>query len=127
GVARGRDTLSPEALAVYGRIGLHPLAAVFGAGAVCLLSAAALAFSAPIRAYWDGRRVPGPEEASVPPSGGSPPQVSNAAVAQAAGPAPGRPPGEGCLACGARMPEDAARCASCGWTYSASEDAEPCR
>jgi hypothetical protein len=127
GVARGRDTISPEALAVYGRIGFHPLAALYGAGAVCLLSAAALAFSAPIRAYWDGRRVPGPEEASVTPSGGSPQQVSHAAVARAVSADPSRPPGDCCLACGALMPEDVARCASCGWTYSASEDAEPSR
>jgi hypothetical protein len=58
GVAGGRNVFDPTALAVYERIGFHPLAALYGVGAVCLLGALALAFSAPIRAYWDRHALP---------------------------------------------------------------------
>lgn len=29
-----------------------------------------------------------------------------------------------CLACGAPLPEDAAQCAACGWSYAGADDAE---
>jgi hypothetical protein len=122
GVGRGLEMIDREALAVYERIGFHPLAVFYGVGAGCLLAAAALAFSAPIRAYWDYRRAPASGGPSVAPSGRAPQQaVPHAAVAERVDGDPSRSPGECCLACGAPMPEEAARCASCGWTYSGSE------
>jgi hypothetical protein len=125
GVTRGQDGVSPEALGVYGRLGLHPMAVIFGAGAVCLIGAAALAFSAPIRAYWECRCSPGPKAASITlPGGGPQQQMSKAIVVAVISTDLSRPPSDGCLACGAPMPEEVARCASCGWTYSASEVAE---
>jgi hypothetical protein len=125
-VARGRDVIDPNALAVYRQIGLDPLAALYGAGAVCLVGAAALAFSAPIRAYWDCRRAPGVEAPSRTPSGGDPQQAPAAAVTEGSAEA-SRPPGDCCLACGAPMPEPVARCERCGWTYTVPQGAEPHR
>jgi hypothetical protein len=70
--ARGRDLLSSDALAVYERVGFHPLVAFYGVGTICLVAAVALARSASIRAYWDSRRGPGPEAMNRTPAVDSP-------------------------------------------------------
>jgi hypothetical protein len=79
--------------------------------AVNLVAAFALAYSAPIHAYWDYRRDPEGKTASVAPSdaGAKQPVVRGE---------PSRPEGDRCLACGAPLPEDVERCAACGWTFT---------
>jgi hypothetical protein len=122
GIARGREAIGPEVRAAYERIGFHPLAALYGTGAVSLLSAAALAFSAPIRAYWDGRRDRRAEATSLTPADRGPLPPAKAAVAEVVHATPGPSLGDQCLACGAPMAEAVVQCPSCGWTYQ-GEDA----
>jgi hypothetical protein len=76
GIVRGQNVFEANALAVYRRLGFHPLAVLYGIGAVNLVAGAPLAFSSPIRAYWDYRRDPGGKTARVvPPDAGAEPPV----------------------------------------------------
>jgi hypothetical protein len=123
GIVGGRDVIDAQALAWYERIGFHPLVALFGGGLVFLLAAFALAFSVSIRAYFDYRSGTRPEATSQPLLGDIPQPTSNADVTPEVSGKPSHPPDDCCLACGAPMPEEVARCAACGWTFAGSDNA----
>jgi hypothetical protein len=112
GIGAGRQLIDYSAfLKKLEGVGFHPLVAYYSWAAVNLVAAFALAYSAPIHAYWDSRRDPKGKTASdKPPDVVSGPPLSCGE--------PSLPEGDRCLACGALLPEDVERCAACGWTFT---------
>jgi hypothetical protein len=111
GILGGRQLVDHSAFAKLEGIGFHPFVAYYGIVAVNLVAAFALAYSAPIHAYWDYRRDPKGKTASdKPPDVVSGPPLSCGE--------PSLPKGDCCLSCGAPLPEDVERCTACGWTFT---------